>query len=62
MHPMKENGMSVRVIGEASGPFRDYYFEDERFLLEMAEIPGAYTMMEGVYYERLIVLEGTLEL
>ncbi len=58
---MKENGMSVRIIGEASGPFRDYYFEDERFLLEMAEIPGAYTMIEGVYYERLIVLEGTLE-
>lgn len=56
---MKENGMRVRIIGETSGPFRDYYFEDESFLLEMAEIPGAYTMIDGIYHERLIVLEGT---
>lgn len=55
---MKGNGMRVKVIGETSGPFRDYYFEDEAFILEMAEIPGAYNMIDDVYYERLIVLEG----
>ncbi|MHC4219657.1 MAG: methyltransferase, partial [Planctomycetota bacterium] len=28
---MEENGMEVRVVGETDRPFRDYYFEDERY-------------------------------
>lgn len=57
---MEECGMSVRVIGETDGPFRDYYFEDPTFLNEMAAIPGSYQVRDGVHYERLIVLEGRL--
>ena len=41
--------MTVRILGETSGPFRDYYFEDERYMLEMARIPGAYQMIDGVH-------------
>ncbi len=55
---MEEGGMRVRVVGETSGPFRDYYFEDQRFLREMAAIPGAYTIVDGEYQERLIVFEA----
>jgi len=57
---LQENGMRVRKVGEVDGPFRDYYFEDEDYLVDMATIPGAYTVRDGVHYERLIVLEGTL--
>lgn len=60
IHLMQENGMTVRVVGETDGPFRDYYFEDERFLHEMAAIPGSYTIRDGVHYEWLIVFEATL--
>lgn len=56
----EENGMSVRILGEADGPFRDYYFQDDAFLKEIASIPGAYQMRDGIHYERLVVLEGTL--
>lgn len=55
---MERNGMTVRILGESSGPFRDYYFEDEVYLKEMAAIPGAYTIINGVHHERLIALEG----
>lgn len=58
---MEECGMTVRVVGETDGPFREYYFEDEQYIKEMAAIPGAYEVRDGVYYERLIVLEGRLE-
>ena len=44
---MEECGMTVRILGETSGPFRDYCFEDERYMLEMARIPGAYQMIDG---------------
>jgi len=57
---MKEHGMNVEVIGETSGPFRDYYFEDASFMREIEEIPGAYEMRDGTYYEKLIVFEATL--
>lgn len=57
---MTECGMDVRIVGETDGPFRDYYFEDETFLREMAAIPGSYAIRDGVHYERLIVFEATL--
>ena len=57
---MEENGFSVRIVGETDGPFRKYYFEDPDFLREMASIPGAYSVRDGVHYERLIVFEATL--
>jgi methylase of polypeptide subunit release factors len=57
---MEEHGMDVRVVGETDGPFRDYYFEDDAYRREMAAIPGAYSVREGVHYERLIVFEARL--
>jgi release factor glutamine methyltransferase len=57
---MEECGMQVEVLGESSGPFRPYYFEDPRFMKEMAAVPGAYTLVDGKHHERLIVLQGTL--
>jgi len=57
---MAEHGMQVRIVGETDGPFRDYYFEDEAFLREMAQVPGGYDVRDGVYYERLIVFEAVL--
>ncbi|MFT7462431.1 MAG: release factor glutamine methyltransferase [Pseudohongiellaceae bacterium] len=57
---MEECGMTVEVLAESDGPFRPYYFEDARYMKEMAAIPGAYTMRDGVHYERLIVLQGRL--
>ena len=57
---MTEHGMQVRIIGETDGPFRDYYFEDEAYLREMAQVPGGYDVRDGVHYERLIVFEAVL--
>jgi len=57
-----EEGMEVEVVGETSGPFRDYYFEDPSFLREMRAIPGSYELRDGVYHERLVVLAATLSL
>ncbi|MHC4129354.1 MAG: methyltransferase, partial [Planctomycetota bacterium] len=57
---MEEHGMDVRIVGETDRPFRDYYFEDERYLREMAAIPGGYTVRDGVHYEQLIVFEAAL--
>ena len=57
---MEQNGMTVRIAGETSGPFRDYYFEDPAYIKEMAAIPGCYTIQDGTHYERLIVFEATL--
>ena len=57
---MQENGMSVRIVGEADGPFRDYYHEDDEFLREMATVPGSYSIRDGVHYERLAVFEARL--
>ena len=60
LHLMAENGFEVRVAGETAGPFRDYYFEDEAFMREMATVPGSYEIRDSVYYERLIVFEAVL--
>ena len=57
---LAENGMDVRIVGETDGPFRDYYFEDDEYRLEMAAVPGGYTLRDGTYYERLTVFEATL--
>lgn len=57
---MEECGMSVEILGETSGPFRRYYFEDPTYLKEMAAIPGAYWVHEGQHYERLIAFRSTL--
>ncbi|MEM6793128.1 MAG: methyltransferase [Acidobacteriota bacterium] len=57
---MEENGMRVRIVGETDGPFRDYYYEDEAYMREMAAIPHGYQMRDGQHYERLIVFEATL--
>ncbi len=56
----EENGMTVEIVGETGGPFRDYDFEDPTFLNEIANVPGSYTLLEGVYHERLIVFKATL--
>ena len=57
---MEQNGLSVRIVGETSGPFRDYYFEDPAYIKEMAAIPGCYSVRDGTHYEHLIVFEATL--
>jgi release factor glutamine methyltransferase len=57
---MQECGMHVRIAGETEGPFRDYYFEDPTYLTEMASVPGAYSVRDGVHYERLTAFEATL--
>jgi release factor glutamine methyltransferase len=57
---MEENGMQVEILGETSGPFRDYYFEDPLYLKEMAAIPGSYSIRDGVHHERLIVFKAIL--
>lgn len=58
---MTECGMNVQVVGETSGPFRDYYYEDISFMREIAKITGAYTLGDGRYYERLIASQATLD-
>ena len=50
-----------RFVGETSGSFRDYYYEDAAFMREIAKIPGAYTLRDGRYYEWLIVFRATLD-
>lgn len=57
---MQESGMHVRILGETDGPFRDYYFEDEAFLTEIARLPGAYSVVDGVRHERLMAFEARL--
>lgn len=57
---MQENGMQASLVAEIDGPFRPYYFADEAFMREMAAIPGAYTVVDGEYRERLTVLEARL--
>jgi release factor glutamine methyltransferase len=57
---MEECGMTVRIVGETDEPFRPYYFEDARFMREIACVPGAYEVRSGTHFERLVVLQGTL--
>ena len=60
MKAFDENGMHVEVVRETSGPFRPYYFEDPTFMAEIAALPGAYQMIDGVHHERLMVFRATL--
>ncbi len=57
---MEENGMEVQIVGETDGPFRSYYFEDPAYIREMAMVPGAYSVRDGVHHERLMAFEATL--
>ena len=57
---MRECGMQAEVIAQTDGPFRAYYFDDPVFMREIAEIPGAYDVRSGTYFERLTVLQATL--
>ncbi|MBT7131230.1 MAG: hypothetical protein HN891_11040, partial [Planctomycetes bacterium] len=52
--------MSVKILAEKDFPFRDYYSDDPDFMLEMAKVPGSYSVRDGVHHERLVVFEGTL--
>ena len=58
MQMFADCGMEVEIVGETSGPFRDYYFDDPAFLREMRAFPGGYEHRDGVYYERLIVFSA----
>lgn len=55
------NGMSVRIVGETSGPFRPYYYEDEQFMLDLTKNPSSYFLVDGKHHERLCVFEATLQ-
>ncbi len=57
---MEECGMSIRILGQTDHEFREYYYEDESYLLEMAKFPGAYDLRDGKRYERLTAFEARL--
>ena len=57
---MDRNGFDVEVVGTTSGPFRDYYFEDQEFLREIEDVDGGYELREGVYHEHLRVYRDKL--
>ena len=57
---MNEWGMDVRIVGESKGPFRDYYFEDEKFMTDIEKFSGAYEKVGNQYFETLTVFEATL--
>lgn len=58
---MEECGMQVRIAGKAQHPFRDYYYEDQRYMKMIETVPGGYTMIDGKEHETLVVFEATLE-
>jgi hypothetical protein len=57
---MEECGMSVRIVAETDGPFRDDDFADKAFMREIATVPGAYDVRSGTHFERLVVLQARL--
>ena len=57
---MEDCKMTVHIVGETEGPFRDYYFEDDTFMQESASVQDGYEIRDGVYYERLIVFRAVL--
>ena len=57
---MEDQGMQIRILAERDHAFRDYYRDDPDFFLEMAKVPGSYTVRDGVHHERLVVFEGIL--
>lgn len=58
---MEECGMKVEILGETSGPFRKYYYQDAKYMKEIASFHGGYLMQDGVHYERLIAFRATLK-
>ena len=57
---LDRNGYSMRIVGRESGPFRDYYFEDESFLEEIRRVKDGFEVRDGTHYETLYVIEATL--
>lgn len=57
---LEQCDMTVRILADKDFPFRDYYFEDEAYLKEMAAVPGSYSVRDGVRYERLVAFECRL--
>ena len=57
---LEENGFDTEVLGERSGPFRDYYYEAENFIEESQAVQGGFQTQDGVDYETLTVVAGTL--
>ena len=57
---LEECSFNVKILADKDFPFRDYYFEDEVYLKEMAAVPGGYTVRDGIRYERLVAFEATL--
>ncbi len=57
---LEENGFDTEVLGERSGPFRDYYYEAENFMEESRAVQDGFQTQDGVDYETLTVVAGTL--
>ena len=57
---LDENGFDTKVLGERTGPFRDYYYEDEAFMEESRAVERGFETLDGVDYETLTVVVGTL--
>ena len=57
---LEECGLDVKILADKDFPFRDYYFEDEAYLKEMAAVPGSYSVRDGVRYERLVAFEARM--
>ena len=57
---LDENGYDAEVLGERTGPFRDYYYEVEGFMEESRAIEGGFETRDGVDYETLTVIKATL--
>lgn len=57
---MLRNGYDPRILAQREELWRDYYFEDPRFLLEADEVEGGYDERDGQRFEILSVLHGKL--
>ena len=57
---LDENGYDAEVLGERTGPFRDYYYEVEGFMEESRAVEGGFETRDGVDYETLSVVKATL--
>ncbi|MDH3593199.1 MAG: methyltransferase [Planctomycetota bacterium] len=57
---LAENGYHAGVLAETSGPFRDYYFEDEAFMAEIQHVPDGFQIVDGTYMEKLFVVRARL--
>ncbi|KAA3611481.1 MAG: methyltransferase domain-containing protein [Planctomycetota bacterium] len=58
---LRENGYEPEILGQQSGPFRDYYFEDASFMREIQEVPNGFYVENGVHYETLSVIRAVLQ-